>query len=141
MRADARRNRDAILDAATKVFAQLGSAGSTEAIAREAGIAVGTVFRHFPTKTDLLQAIMKGLLAELTVDAEALARSDPANGLFRFFGMVAEEAAAKRVVVELLADAGLNASGALETFEGVVTRLLHEGQRANRVRRDVASIR
>src|SRR5436190_21257823 len=101
-RADARRNRERILAAAGEVFAARGASASTEEVAGRAGVAVGSVFRHFPTKNDLLRAIMKDLLARLEADAAALA-GDPATGLFTFFTRLVAEAAAQRTVVELLA--------------------------------------
>jgi AcrR family transcriptional regulator len=55
VRADARRNRARILEAAEAVFAEQGASASTEAVAARAGVAIGTVFRHFPTKPELLQ--------------------------------------------------------------------------------------
>ncbi|HVV20388.1 MAG TPA: helix-turn-helix domain-containing protein, partial [Pseudonocardiaceae bacterium] len=61
LRADAQRNRARILNAAESVFAELGASASTEEVAARAGVAIGTVFRHFPTKRDLLAAIMRGL--------------------------------------------------------------------------------
>src|SRR2546421_2027863 len=60
-RADARRNRERILAAAQEVFAEKGASASTEEVASRAGVAIGTVYRHFPTKDDLLRAIMKEL--------------------------------------------------------------------------------
>ncbi|WP_406674290.1 helix-turn-helix domain-containing protein [Nonomuraea sp. N2-4H] len=65
MRADARRNRARILAAAEEVFAERGASASTEEVAARAGVAIGTVFRHFPTKRDLLAAIMKDLRRRL----------------------------------------------------------------------------
>ncbi len=53
-RADARRNRERILAAAKKVFAEVGTEASMEVVARRAGVGVGTLYRHFPTKGDLL---------------------------------------------------------------------------------------
>lgn len=51
----ARRNPARILDAAERVFTESGPAASTEEVARRAGVAIGTVFRHFPTKNDLVR--------------------------------------------------------------------------------------
>ena len=65
LRADARRNRAAILAAAEAVFAEQGTSAPTEEVAARAGVAIGTVFRHFPTKDALLAAMMKELLARL----------------------------------------------------------------------------
>lgn len=53
LRADARRNRERVLEAAESVFGERGAAASTEAVARRAGVGIGTVFRHFPTKEAL----------------------------------------------------------------------------------------
>ena len=69
-----------ILDAAEAIFADFGTRASTEEVALRAGVAIGTVFRHFPTKDDLLAAIMKRLLAQLVEEAgkpRPLRRSSP----------------------------------------------------------------
>jgi AcrR family transcriptional regulator len=58
LRADAERNRRRILDAARAVFAEHGLSVGVDAVAREAGVGVGTVYRRFPTKEDLLDAVM-----------------------------------------------------------------------------------
>jgi AcrR family transcriptional regulator len=85
-RADARRNRAGILAAAEQVFSDEGAAGSTEEIARRAGVSVGTVFRHFPTKQELLAAIIKDLRQRLEEEAARLAcDGDPATALFTSF--------------------------------------------------------
>ena len=60
LRADARRNQARVLAAAEAVFAAKGTAASTEEIARQAGVGIGTVFRHFPTKQALLEAVLVG---------------------------------------------------------------------------------
>ena len=108
LRSDAVRNRARILAAAEAVFAERGVSTSTEEVAAAAGVAVGTVFRHFPTKQDLLAAIVKDLLARLTAEVTELASGDPASGLFTFFSRVVEQAAAKKAVVELLARHGVS---------------------------------
>lgn len=77
MRADAARNRSRILAAATEVFAAQGPSASTEEVAARAGVAIGTVFRHFPTKNDLLAAIMKDLLDTLVAEIGALTAAPP----------------------------------------------------------------
>src|SRR4051812_18244222 len=61
-RADALRNRIRVLEAAEAVFAAKGHGASTEEVARQAGVGAGTVFRHFPTKEALLEAIVIGRL-------------------------------------------------------------------------------
>src|SRR5215212_9642576 len=57
-RADARRNRERIVDAARELFAEQGHNAQMDDVARRAGVGVGTVYRHFPTKSDLLGELM-----------------------------------------------------------------------------------
>src|SRR5262245_30730507 len=106
-RADAQRNRARILEAAEAVFAEGGPHASTEEVARRAGVAIGTIFRHFPTKADLLRALMKRLLEQLGSDATTLvAQGDPGTALFTFFDRLVERTAQNRTVVALLAAEG-----------------------------------
>ncbi|WP_410671399.1 TetR/AcrR family transcriptional regulator [Amycolatopsis sp. cmx-4-68] len=133
MRADAQRNRERILEAAETVFAERGASASTEDVAELAGVAIGTVFRHFPTKKDLLQAIMKNLMARLT--ARAAAETD----LFEFFDCFVAEAASKKTVVGLLADAGLavEVADSVQQFREAVVGLLDAARKAGAVRAEV----
>ncbi|NDU72902.1 TetR family transcriptional regulator [Actinomadura sp. DSM 109109] len=136
MRADAVRNRERILEAAEEVFAGAGPEASTEEVARRAGVAVGTVFRHFPTKADLLRALMKRLLRQVTDDAaELIARGDPSEALFEFFARLVERTAANRTVVGLLAAEGMDVpiSGPLGSLSDAVGELLVRGQEAGAV--------
>jgi AcrR family transcriptional regulator len=65
MRADARRNRELLVAAAHDVFAAQGSEASMEAIAKEAGVGVGTLYRHFPNRLDLVEAVYETDVEEL----------------------------------------------------------------------------
>jgi AcrR family transcriptional regulator len=126
-RADAVRNRAKILEAAEKVFAARGAAASTEQVAAEAGVAIGTVFRHFPTKADLLTALLKETLARLGERLTA-----PGATLFGAFTALVAEAAAKRSMVELVP--GLELDESISRFRGEVERLLARAQEAGEVR-------
>ncbi|MGW4461494.1 TetR/AcrR family transcriptional regulator [Micromonospora sp. NPDC004704] len=140
LRADARRNRTRILDAAEAVFSEQGTTASTEEVASRAGVAIGTVFRHFPTKIDLLRAIMKELLQRLTDDVRSLnSDGDPGTGLFTFFTRMVAESAAKRTVVQLLADAGIGVDlgDSVRALQEAVGALLTRAQQAGTVRADV----
>lgn len=140
MRADARRNRARILEAADVVFADGGPEASTEEVARRAGVAIGTVFRHFPTKADLLRALMKRLLQQLTDDAAGLvAHGDPRTALFEFFALLVERTAANRTVVSLLAAEGMDVqiTGPLGSLTDAVRELLKRGQSTGALRADV----
>jgi hypothetical protein len=105
---------------------------STEEVAAAAGVAIGTVFRHFPTKRDLLSAILKDLLAELH---DAAGDDD----LFAFFARVVTAASAKRFVVDLLASDGVRVEvgGVVDLLAAAVGDLLARAQAAGEVRDDV----
>lgn len=75
MRADARRNQGRILDAAREQIAENGADVPMEQIAKAAGVAVGTLYRHYPTKTDLVQAIFTEYSETLLREAEQAAQS------------------------------------------------------------------
>src|SRR5580698_4390527 len=66
MRADARRNRERLITAAREVFGQEGATASMEAIARHAGVGVGTLYRHFPTRMDVVEAVYENDVEELS---------------------------------------------------------------------------
>ena len=73
LRSDARRNRDALLHAARAAFAAHGLDAALEQVARDAGVAIGTLYRHFPTRVDLVQAVFTDRLEELLAAAERAA--------------------------------------------------------------------
>jgi AcrR family transcriptional regulator len=129
-RADAVRNRARILEAAARVFAADGAAASTERVAAEAGVAVGTVFRHFPTKADLLRAIMKDLVGQL---ADELA--SPEADLFSFFTRLVRESADKRTVIELLTTVDLDMQ--IRQLADGIGVLLSRAQAAGEIRDEV----
>jgi AcrR family transcriptional regulator len=140
LRADARRNRTRILDAAEAVFTEKGASASTEEVARRAGVAIGTVFRHFPTKEALLQALVGELVARLEDEVKALVSDgEPATGLFVFFTSMVEQAAAKKTVVDLLAASGINLPVAkpVHALRESIEALLSRAQEAGAVRADV----
>jgi AcrR family transcriptional regulator len=140
LRADARRNRARILAAAEQVFTEQGASASTEEVARRAGVAIGTVFRHFPTKDDLLRAIMKDLLQRLADEAAALAdQGDASVALFTFFSRMVEQAAAKKIVIDLLARDGteIQVTQAAQGLRYGVAELLALAQRAGTVRAEI----
>lgn len=144
LRADAARNRARILDAAESVFAAEGIEVPVDLIAEKAGVGVGTLYRHFPTKEKLCEAILLDRLASLTRDAEAMAGAeDPAAAFFGFLGHVVEEGAAKRDLLVAVMGAGvafeLAASDIKEGLRAAVEVLLRRAQDAGAVRPDVTA--
>jgi AcrR family transcriptional regulator len=109
MRADAVKNRARILEAAEEVFATEGVSVPIDTVAERAGLGVGTLYRHFPTKEALFEAIVEARLEHIleTVRAQADA-PDPGEALFVFLGEFAREAAAKKDLFEALMSAGID---------------------------------
>ncbi|WP_155368560.1 TetR/AcrR family transcriptional regulator [Catellatospora vulcania] len=139
LRADARRNRARVLDAASAVFAEHGTAASTEQIARAAGVGPGTVFRHFPTKEDLLTAVYLDRLEHLAAQAGELATApEPTAALRGFFRGAVEGSAAKNALAQALAGAGISpadaASGIGARLRAALGVLLERAQRDGGVR-------
>ena len=102
-RADARRNRDKVLRAARRVMARKGLDAQMDEIARAAGVGVGTVYRHFPTKDELVRGLAAdrfGRLAELA--NEALAKEEPWDAFCEFIRAAAAIQGEDRALSEVL---------------------------------------
>ena len=142
LRADARANRSRILQVAEEVFGTGGELASTEEVARLAGIGIATVFRHFPTKAALLEAVFVRRLERLRDQARALAdAADPGRALFDFFAHTVADAATKIAIADALADEGGQAAAgtiqASDDLRRAVGVLLRRAQEAGAVRDDV----
>lgn len=142
LRSDARRNRAKLLDVAERVFAEKGTSASTEEVARRAGVGIGTVFRHFPAKSDLLEAVFVARLRRLADEADRLAAAaDPGEAFFAFFTQMVEGAPEKNALSEALAAAGVDVaettSPIKDAFRRSVSTLLERAQHAGAVRPDI----
>jgi AcrR family transcriptional regulator len=141
-RADALRNRAAVLQAAGDIFAARGAALSTEEVARAAGVGVGTVFRHFPTKEALLEALYRDRLDRTAERAHALAQApDPGAAFFEFLNETVLGSGAKIALADALADAGIDirsgAAAAGHDLAAALGVLLTRAQKAGAVRADL----
>jgi AcrR family transcriptional regulator len=76
-RVDAQRNRERILEAAKQAFTQSGASASLDDIAKEAGVGPGTLYRHFPTREELLQAVYRSEMEKLAAAERKFAQSMP----------------------------------------------------------------
>lgn len=85
LRRDAQRNRDALVDAARTIFASEGLDAPLEQIARQAGVAIGTLYRNFPTRMDLVEAIFVGKLRTWLESAEQALSMDDAWQAFAYY--------------------------------------------------------
>jgi AcrR family transcriptional regulator len=143
VRADARRNRDRLLEVAATAFgAADGRPVSLESIAREAGVGIGTLYRHFPSRELLIEAVYRAELAEVAAAAEQLLpRHPPQVALRRWMDRYASFVAAKRGMAESLR--AMVDSGAVEPTQtrasivGAVESLLRAGARDGSLRADV----
>jgi AcrR family transcriptional regulator len=100
MRADARRNRERLVAAAHDVFAEHGAGASMEAVAKEAGVGVGTLYRHFPNRLDLVEAVYETDVEELAESARrAVAELEPWPAVEAFFDAFVRYTRTKRALL------------------------------------------
>jgi AcrR family transcriptional regulator len=136
LRADARRNLERVLDAATEVFAASGPDSSIDEIARRAGVGHATVFRRFPTKDALMAAVIERRLAELSALAkEALGAADAGEAFFDFVWSVSELHAAARGLHQCLVHCH-DDPGCVE-LEQLAAKIVKRAQKAGAVRTDI----
>lgn len=144
LRADAQRNRERLLAAAEAVFATDGVDVPVDAIAERAGVGVGTLYRHFPTKEKLFEAILVDRVGSITDEARRrLATEDPSTAFFGFLDYLVGEATRKRDLITAFASAGVEfdlvAADAKEALGVALGDLLVAAQRAGAVRTDVTA--
>jgi AcrR family transcriptional regulator len=134
LRADARRNRDRVLRAAAEAFAESGFGVPLDTIAARAGVGPGTVYRHFPTKEALFQAVVTARLEDLVAGARRLATGDDAGAALRTFLLrLRQEAATKGDTSDAIAVPGrLQAD-----LHGALGVLLGRAQATGAVRPDL----
>ena len=134
LRADAARNRENVLRAARDAFAESGYGVPLDEIAARAGVGPGTVYRHFPTKEALFEAVVTARVQDLVADARARAcASDPGAAFFGFLARIAAESAAKRDLPDAISIAG----SLREDLDAALDVLLRRAQQAEAVRADV----
>ena len=131
MRADAARNREKVLRAAREAFAESGYGVPLDEIAARAGVGPGTVYRHFPAKEALFEAVVTARVTDLVSDAQArAAAADPGEAFFGFLARIAGEAAAKRDLPDAISIAG----SLREDLFAALDLLLRRAQQAGAVR-------
>ncbi|WP_328396847.1 TetR/AcrR family transcriptional regulator [Nocardia sp. NBC_00416] len=143
-RADARRNREKLLDVARAEFAAADGTVALEAVARAAGVGIGTLYRHFPTREALVEAVYAAELDDVATSAVDLLAAQPPDAALRaWMDRYAEFVATKRGMLDTLR-AGW-ASGTIATpttrerLTATVATLLAAGARSGSLRDDVAA--
>jgi AcrR family transcriptional regulator len=141
-RADAERNRARLLDAARAAFATGSAAVPLEQIAKEADVGIGTLYRHFPTREALVEAVYRRELDDLCASAgDLLAAQGPEQALRAWMDRFAGYVAAKREMADALrsvfASGAMTVSQAREELTAAVGTILHAGAAAGTLRDDV----
>jgi AcrR family transcriptional regulator len=144
MRADALRNRAALMDAARAVFRRDGLAAQMDAIAETAGLGVGTLYRHFPTKEALIAVLVQERLERLSASAEVAVRADdPWEGLAGLVWALATFEAEDQGMVDILTDSAAaqppDVGAAMRTFVERLGVAVTRAQAAGQMRTDVSA--
>jgi AcrR family transcriptional regulator len=139
-RADARRNREAVIAAAKKLFADEGLDAQMPDVAKAAKVGVGTVYRHFPTKEDLIAALAAERFERLAEKArEGIAAEDPWEGLCDFIRFSAQIQADDRGLCEVMGSRPevMSASAFAVGLDDLCDQLAKRAQRSGDLRKDL----
>ncbi len=143
MRADARRNRELLVAAAREVFSAQGAGAPMEAIAKQAGVGVGTLYRHFPNRLDLVEAVYESDVQELAANAQrVVAELEPSPAVDAFFDAFMRYAQTKQALLGELQQA-FEKNPALrsrcrELIESSFDLVIDRARQAGAVRDDVS---
>ncbi|MGO9976777.1 MAG: TetR/AcrR family transcriptional regulator [Solirubrobacteraceae bacterium] len=143
LRADARRNRERILESARAVFAEYGADAQIDDVARKAGVGVGTVYRHFPTKEALLVELLREKFRLFSARARDALEQDgePFAVIEDLLRRNAETAANDAAVQHALAGAGehiwMQAQAEQQELVALTEDLIASARRAGTIRQDV----
>jgi AcrR family transcriptional regulator len=144
-RADSLRNRERLLKAAQRVFGTGGPEASLEAVAKRAGVGIGTLYRHFPTRDALFEAVYRREVEELGALAERMAQEEasPVEALRRWLRANVQLIATKKGMLAALALAAEGRSDlyaySLERLTKAVDRLLERAVAAGQIRSDITA--
>ena len=137
-RADARRNREALLHAANDAFTDVGASASLEDIARRAGVGIGTLYRHFPTRKDLFESVYVHEVEALCQSAADLTKLAPWDALAAWLRRFVSYLATKRAVLEELASESQLLASCRMAIAEAGTPLLERAQAAGDARADAS---
>ena len=145
LRADARQNRARLISAATTAFAEKGADAPLEDIARRAGVGIGTLYRHFPSRLDLQAAVFRTQVRTVCDQGDALLATDlPAQAFAAWVRTLAGYLVTKRGLSHALIEAVGAESELMKscwlTMRETTERLLENAQRAGVIRSDVTPV-
>jgi AcrR family transcriptional regulator len=140
-RSDARRNREKLVTVARAAFAAADGPVALEAVAREAGVGIGTLYRHFPTREELVEAVYAAELDDLTAAAPALLEEfPPAVALRAWMDRYGAFVATKRGMADVfrasVASGRITTAVTRRRITGAVGAILEAGARAGTLRAD-----
>lgn len=144
LRADAARNRESVLAAAARVFAASDAEPSMREVARRAGVGVATLYRHFPTREALVDAVYRDQVVRLTVGARSLLETHPpATALRMWMDLFADWLATKHGMTETLLamiDTGeISLAPSRRELLAAIAAMLGAGAAAGEIRADVSA--
>jgi AcrR family transcriptional regulator len=140
LRADARRNRQAVIAAAKKLFADQGLDAQMPDVARTANVGVGTVYRHFPTKDELVAALVSERFDRLAEQArQSLQMDDPWEGISSFIRFAAQMQADDRGVCEVIGSRPemMDAAARAAELPALCDQLVKRAQRSGQLRKEI----
>ena len=143
-RSDAARNREQLLAAATRVLASTDAETSMRAIAREAGVGIGTLYRHFPTRESLVEAVYRDQVGRLTNGArELLADAAPAVAMRRWMDLFGDWIATKNGMLDtlltMIESGNIGHAQTRDELLNAISAILDAGRAAGDLRPDVTA--
>jgi AcrR family transcriptional regulator len=141
-RADGLRNRERLIDVAKLAFAEIGPNVSLEEIARRAEVGIGTLYRHFPTRDDIIAAVYRREVTQLADAAKRLLETRPAGeALHEWLRLFVDYIATKKVIAPALASmtSGTSAlyESSIDLMKGAIAELVEKAIAAGDIRPDV----
>ena len=141
-RADSTRNRQLLIDAAKAGFAEVGPNVTLEEIARRAGVGIGTLYRHFPSREAIVEAVYRREVEQLVEAVPQLLEASPAGeALHRWMHLFVNFIATKRLIAPSLAAAASRGSAlhttSVELITGALTTLVKRAIASGDVRKDI----
>ena len=142
LRTDALRNRERILEVAKRAFTREGADASLDEIAKQAGVGAGTLYRHFPTRDALIEAVYRSEVEKLAAAAHVFAASmSPVEALRAWLLLFVDYVAAKHIIAPALNSVAGGPSrlyeGSRSLVQGAIDELVKSAKKSGEVRKDV----